>query len=98
MIAVDYNYHRPILLDWIVSTGVELQCASFLVLVDFWLPISDWLMRRRMRKRAEYQFKLRQLHQRKYETTGKSPWHGRTKHLNAISLGDGPSQTSPPVS
>jgi hypothetical protein len=54
-----------------------LQCAVFLALTTFWLPISDWLMRRRIRKEQQYRFKLRQMHQRKYETTGKSRWHGR---------------------
>jgi hypothetical protein len=51
-------------------------CAVFLVWVTFWLLISDWLMRRRMRKRAEYQFKLRQMYGRRYETSG-SRWHRR---------------------
>jgi hypothetical protein len=63
--------------DWIALIGLELQCAVFLALTTFWLPISDWLMRRRIRKEQQYRFKLRQMDQRRYETTGKSRWHGR---------------------
>jgi hypothetical protein len=41
--------------DWIALIGLELQCAVFLALTTFWLPISDWLMRRRIRKGAAIQ-------------------------------------------
>jgi hypothetical protein len=45
----------------IALIGLELQCAVFLALTTFWLPISDWLMRRRIRKEQQYRFKLRQM-------------------------------------
>jgi hypothetical protein len=75
-LAVDYTYHAPSLWDYVVLVLLETTCVVFLILTTFWLPISDWWMRRRMRKRAEYRFKLRQIYQRKYEVVG-SKWHGR---------------------
>jgi hypothetical protein len=81
MIATIVNYtahtaYTPSVWDWVVLVALELQCVVFLIMVTFWLPISDWLMRRRERKRAEYKFKLRQMYGRKYESAG-SKWHGR---------------------
>jgi hypothetical protein len=56
-----------------------LECAAGLVLLllIFHVPLADWLMRRRLRKQAEYQLQLRQKHQRKYQTVGRSRWHGK---------------------
>jgi antibiotic biosynthesis monooxygenase (ABM) superfamily enzyme len=76
---VNYTSHpayTPTIWDTVVLILLETTCAVFLLLTIFWLPLSDWLMRRRERKRAEYMFKLRQMYGRKYETSG-SKWHGR---------------------
>jgi hypothetical protein len=34
--------------DWVVLVMLEGACAVFLLLTFFWLPLSDWLTRRRM--------------------------------------------------
>jgi len=47
----------PTVWDWVVLAGLELQCGIFLVLVTFWLPISDWLIRPRLRKEQEWKRK-----------------------------------------
>jgi hypothetical protein len=49
---------------------IETACLVFLILVLFQAPIGDYLMRRRMQKKAEYAWKLRQKYQRKYEKVG----------------------------
>ena len=78
MIAlVTRAYHDPTLWDWLTLGLLETSCFVFLILVLFQAPISDYLMRRRMRKEAEFKWQLRQKYKRKYETVGKSKWHGR---------------------
>jgi len=49
--------YTPSLWDWIVLVALEVQRGLFLVLTTFWLPISDWLMRRRLRKEQEWKRK-----------------------------------------
>src|SRR5438132_10764923 len=49
-LAVDYTYHAPSLWDYVVLVLLETTCVVFLILTTFWLPISDWWMRRRMSK------------------------------------------------
>jgi hypothetical protein len=56
---------------------MEIAALVVLMLLIFHIPLADWLMRRRMRKKAEYARQLRQKHQRKYETVGRSRWHGK---------------------
>jgi hypothetical protein len=56
---------------------LEIAALVVLLLLIFHIPLADWLMRRRLRKQAEYAWKLRQKHQRKYETVGRSRWHGK---------------------
>jgi hypothetical protein len=63
--------------DWLALALIESACGLFLLFGLFHAPISDYLMRRRMRKKAEYAWKLRQRHQRKYEKVGHSKWHGK---------------------
>ena len=71
-IAVDYT-----LRDWVALILLESASGAVLFVMIFHAPLSDYLMRRRMRKKAEYAWKLRQMHKRKYETVGKSRWHGK---------------------
>jgi hypothetical protein len=75
MIAVDYTAHLPSFWDLLALVVIESACGVFLVMVTFGAPISDALMRRRMRKKAEYQDKLDQMYKRKYRKIG-SRWHG----------------------
>jgi hypothetical protein len=56
--------------DWLALALIELTCATFLILVLFQAPIGDYLMRRRMRKKAEYAWRLRQQYRRKYQKVG----------------------------
>jgi hypothetical protein len=78
MIAlVNYAYHDPTIWDWLTLGLIETACLVFLILVLFQAPIGDYLMRRRMRKKAEYEWHLRQKYRRKYEKVGRSKWHGR---------------------
>ena len=63
--------------DWLALGLIESACGVFLILVLFQAPIGDYLMRRRMRKKAEYAWKLRQKYKRKYEKVAGSKWHGR---------------------
>jgi hypothetical protein len=63
--------------DWVALILIESACGVFLLLTIFWLPISDWLMRRRIRKEEEYQSRLRLARRRKFELIGKSRLHGR---------------------
>lgn len=72
MIAVEYA-----LQDWIALILFYCTCIAILFVILFQAPIGDILMRRRMRKKAEYQRQLRQKHQRKYEKVGQSRWHGK---------------------
>ena len=55
--SVDYTYHAPSVWDWVVFVVLEVQCAIVLILSFLWLPISDWLMRRRLRKEQEWKYK-----------------------------------------
>jgi hypothetical protein len=78
-LPADYTYYAPSIWDWLTLALLETTCTVFLIVVTFWLPLSDWLMRRRMRKRAEYRRKLRQMHQhqQRYEIAC-SKWQRRT--------------------
>jgi hypothetical protein len=73
---IDKAYRRE-QLQCLALGLLESACGVFLILVLFQAPISDYLMRRRMRKKAEYAWKLRQMYQLKYEKAGGSRWHGR---------------------
>jgi len=83
LIGVDYTYHAPSVWDWVVLIALEVQCGVFLILTTFWLPISDWLMRRWLRKETEYRHKLSKRkasrHVRRYEPVGRSKWWGRNR-------------------
>jgi antibiotic biosynthesis monooxygenase (ABM) superfamily enzyme len=62
--------------DWVVLVLLEGACAVFLLLTFFWLPLSDWLMRHRIRKELQYRERYsRSVRPRrgcKYEPVGKS--------------------------
>lgn len=66
---------QPSLLDWIILVTLEIPCILLLALPMFWLPLTDWLMRRRLRKQNEWRWTHRTV--RKYETVGRSKFHGR---------------------
>jgi hypothetical protein len=77
---VDYTYHAPSVWDWVVFVALQVQCAIVLILSFFWLPISDWLMRRRLRKEGEWKRKQARKADRplpQVERVGQSRWHGR---------------------
>ena len=59
--------------DWLALALIDSACGVFLILVLFQVPVGDYLMRRRMRKKAEYAWKLRQKHKRKYKTSQEAP-------------------------
>jgi uncharacterized membrane protein YcjF (UPF0283 family) len=63
--------------EWMAWAMMEIAALVVLILLIFHVPLADWLMRRRLRKREQYEGKLRQKHQRKYQTVGHSRWHGK---------------------
>ncbi len=63
--------------DWLALALIDSACGVFVILVLFQAPVGDYLMRRQMRKKAEYEWQLRQKYKRKYEKVGQSRWHGR---------------------
>jgi hypothetical protein len=66
---------QPSLWDWVILVTLELPCLVLLVMPIFWLPLTDWLMRRRLRKQNEWRWKHHPV--RKYETVGRSKFHGK---------------------
>jgi hypothetical protein len=66
---------EPSLWDWVILVSLDLPCLVLLAMPIFWLPLTDWLMRRRLRKQNEWRWQHRLV--RKYETVGHSKFHGK---------------------
>jgi hypothetical protein len=81
LVFANYIAYAPSVWDTVVLVLLESACGLFILLTVFWLPLSDWLQRRRIRKELQYKERysrsVRPRRGRRYEPVGKSRWHGR---------------------
>ena len=75
----NHTTYTPSVWDTVVVVLLESACGLFILLTVFWMPLSDWLQRRRIRKELQYRERYssanRPRSERRYEPVGKSRRH-----------------------